>query len=97
IWASTAARTSAERAGRSPMRASSSSIRAPAVRSAKGGFLGRASVSASVIAEFLQLVERLDRLAGGHLVGPDGVERFVNGVRALRRRSGPVGEQRQIV
>src|SRR5690554_2329468 len=85
IWARTMARAAPVLGGSSPITASSSARTVRADLRANSGFRGFTSASASVIADFLQLVERFDRLFGGHLVGADGIERqvyrvFLNGV-----------------
>src|SRR6218665_2273369 len=97
IWARTMARAAVDLGASSPIAASSSPRMISADFSANSGFRRFASASASVVTDFLQLVERFDRLLGGHLVGSDGVERNVNLVLQHRPGSRLMREQRQIV
>src|SRR5690606_23336532 len=97
IWLSTAARAAADFGACSPITASSSLRMAAAGLGAKTGFRVLASASASVIADFLQLVERFNGLFGGHLVGSNGIKRQVNRITMHNLWCGLMREQRQIV
>src|SRR5690606_2769774 len=96
-WARICARALGDLAGSSPIKASRSARIVSAVLSAKRAFLGRTSASASVITDFLQLVQGLDRLSRRHLVGAYCIEGFVNGVLTLGRGRRLMGKERQIV
>src|SRR5690606_11447597 len=97
VWHRPMARAAPDLGDWPAIAASSSSSRRAAGLRTKRDFRGLASASASVIADFLQLVEGFDRLFGGHLVGSDVIERQVYGVRPRRHGSGTMSEKWQIV
>src|SRR3569623_172649 len=97
ISASTAERAVADLGASWPTASRASSRMVSAVFRWNCAFLGRSSASATGIACFLQLIDQIERLARGEVVGADLVEHRIESInfRLFRRRRRR--EKRQIV